>query len=340
MKKLIILFLLTFLLFGCEKSEKYVDSSFFAMDTVIDIRISQGELDEASIIAECEGLIADIESVISKSAEGSDTYIANTEIDHLLDFSPIFEELIKLSSEYSALTGGAFDITVGTLKELWEKCAEEGREPTAAELESSLEKVGFEGLTLGDGILEKSFKETKLDFGAVGKGYAAQKVCRLLEERGVSGAILSFGGNVALVGAKRNGEPYRVGVKDPENTDDVIGYLLLEGGYVSVSGDYERHIEIGDKIYNHIIDPTTGYPVSNGIHSVVVVSDDGALADALSTALFVMGIDAAKELYSSGKCDFEAIFVADDGIFATAGLDGIFTPKKGMKITFFDKQVE
>lgn len=319
---------------GCGAENNYVESSFFAMDTVISFKVSEGEYDEVAIIAECEKLLSDLENVISKTVDGSDVFIANTDIDMMLKVDPVFEELLKLSLEYSEMTEGAFDITVGTLKELWEDCSKAERVPTSEEIGNALSFVGFEGLSIDNSTLEKSHKETALDFGAVGKGYGAQKIAELLEKKGVGGAILSFGGNVALVGSKQNGKPYKVGVKDPQNPDGVIGYLSLDGGFVSVSGDYERYIEIGEKKYNHIIDPNTGFPVDNGVHSVCVVSDDGPLADALSTALFVMGKDKAMDFYSSEKCDFEAVFVTEDGVFATAGLQGVLTPKKGVKIVF------
>ncbi len=334
MKRILVLLLACLILCGCAKNEEYVDRSFVAMDTIIDIRISDSELDEEAIIAECERLITDIESVISKTVADSDTEIANTGIDLMLAVSGAFSELVSRSSELSRLTDGSFDITVGALKELWENSAKEGRAPSEDEIASCLENVGYNGISIEDGTLKKSSKDIRIDFGAIGKGYAAEKVCELLREKGVSGAILSFGGNVALVGEKKNGEPYKVGIKDPKNPDDVIGYLDLEGGYVSVSGDYERYIEIGETKYNHIIDPKTGYPVSNGLHSVSVVSNDGALSDALSTALFVMGKEASFEFYNSGVCDFEAVFVTDDGIFATAGLEGGFSAKKGVTVTF------
>ena len=335
LKKTILILLPLILLFGsCSGKENYIESSFVAMDTVISFKVSEGEYDETAIIAECEELLSEIENTISKTAEESDTSIANTDIDMMLEVSPIFEEVTALSLDYSRMTGGAFDITVGGLKNLWEKCSEEGREPTAEEIETALRFVGYDSLTLDNSTLEKRYKETRLDFGAIGKGYAAQKLVQLLEEKGVSGAILSFGGNVALVGAKQSRDLYKVGVKDPYNTADVIGYLSLDGGFVSVSGDYERYIGIGDKKYNHIIDPSTVYPIESGLHSVSVISDNGALADALSTALFVMGKDAAIEFYNSAVCDFEAVFVTDDGVFATAGLKDVFSPQKSVKVTF------
>ena len=305
---------------SCEPKETYAEATFVAMDTVINIRIAEDEYDEAAMLAGCEKIVKDIESVISKTVEGSFTDYTNDDVGLIINIDPVFEEVISLSLDYSAMTGGNFDITVGALKELWESCALEGREPYEGEIALKLEAVGYDMLAIEENSLKKEKNDIRIDLGAVGKGYAAQKVCDYLTESGAKGAIMSFGGNVALMGAKKSGKPYVVGIKDPKNTSDVVGYLSLEGGFVSVSGDYERYIEIGDKKYNHIIDPANGRPSESDIHSVSVICDDGALADALSTALFVMGKDKAIEFYNSKTVDFEAVIITDDGIFMTDGI--------------------
>ncbi len=322
---------------SCTAPEQYKESSFVAMDTVIEMKISDGELDINALFTESENMIREIESAISKTAVDSDTSIANSGVDIILDTSYIFRDAVMLSDKYSKLTDGAFDITAGTLKELWEKCESEGRIPTTAEINEALDATGSEKIKISNGIFRKSHSGTKIDFGAIGKGYAAETVCDMLEEKGVDCAILSFGGNVALVGEKANGKPFVVGVKDPYNTADVVGYLSLESGFVSVSGDYERYMEIGGRSYGHIIDPSTGYPVKNGVHSVSVVCDNGPLADALSTALFVMGPKEGERLYQRGQCRFEAIFVTDDGVFATKGLKKTFSPRDDIKVTYIGK---
>ncbi len=312
---------------SCEPKEKYIEATFFAMDTVISIKIAEDEYDEAAMLSECEKIIRDIEGVISKTAEGSNTALANDDIGLFIDIDPIFEEIINLSLSYSAMTDGCFDITVGGIKELWERCAAEGREPHEGEIALALEAVGYDKISITDNSLKKEKTSTRIDLGAIGKGYAAQKVCDYLSGAGARGAIMSFGGNVALVGAKKSGNPYTVGIKDPKNTSETVGYLSLEGGFVSVSGDYERYIELGDKKYNHIIDPVSGRPSESDIHSVSVISNDGALADALSTALFVMGKDKALELYQSREIDFEVVIITDQGIFMTDGIKDKYKEK-------------
>ncbi len=333
MKKFFSAFLLTLALVmlfsSCEPKDNYVEATFVAMDTVINIKIAEDEYDETAMLSECERIIKNIENVISKTVYGSFTSYTNDDVELIINIDPIFEEVIGLSLEYSALTNGSFDITIGSLKELWEICALEGREPYEGEIALKKESVGYDMLTIEDNSLKKERNDIRIDLGAIGKGYAAQKVCDYLTEAGARSAIMSFGGNVALVGEKKSGKPYVVGIKDPKNTSDVVGYLSLEGGFVSVSGDYERYIEIGNKKYNHIIDPVSGKPSRSDIHSVSVIcnSDDGALADALSTALFVMGKDKAMEFYNSGAVEFEAVIITDEGIFMTDGIKDKYKEK-------------
>ena len=240
---------------------------------------------------------------------------------------PIFEEIINLSLVYSDMTGGRFDITAQGIKELWERCAAEGREPHEGEISLVLEAVGYDKISIEDNSLKKAKNSIRIELDAIGKGYAAQKVYDYLGEAGARGAVISFGDNVALFGAKKSGKPHKVGIKDPKNTSEIVGDLSLEGGFVSVLGDYERYIEIGDTKYNHVIDPFSGRPAESDIHSICVISGDGALADALSNALFVMGKDAAMEFYNSKAADFEAVIITDEGVFITDGIKDRFKAK-------------
>ena len=146
--------------------------------------------------------------------------------------------------------------------------------------------------------ITKSDKRAELDFGAVAKGHAAQRAIEILKENGIKDAIINIGGTVAVMGDKK------VGVTHPRKSSVIASFNIFDGETVATSGDYERYYIIGDKRYHHIIDPATGRPADNGIISVTIVSDDGALSDALSTAVFVMGAkDGLEYAVSKGaKC--------------------------------------
>lgn len=308
MKKILCLvLLLTASVFAasCEPKEKYIEATFLAMDTEISIKIADDEYDELAMIAECEKLVKNIESVVV-----SNTAIANDDIGLFIDVDPVFAELIALSITYSDMTDGFFDITVGGIKELWERCSAEGREPHEGEIALALEAVGYEKISLEDGSLKKEKNFARIDLSDILKGYAAQKVCDYLSEVGARGAVVSFGENIAFVGSQKSGKPYSLGIKDSENESKTVCDILLEGGFVSVACDLD-----GD-----IIDPFSGGAYKSDIRSVYVISDDGAMAAAFSVALFGMGKDAAMDFYSRNPELFEAVIITDDGMLLTDGI--------------------
>ena len=179
------------------------------------------------------------------------------------------------------------------------------------------EKIQMDGnnVTLLDGCT--------LDLGAVGKGMGCDLIMDYLRSQpDVSGMILNLGGSsVMTYGEKPDGSPWKVALTDPRDTEgDYLGAITLDANqFLSTSGDYEKYfIEDGIR-YHHILDPKTGYPVQNGLTSVTIVCDQGYLADGLSTACFVLGMDAAKPLLE--KYDAEAVFVEEDkNVYVTSGL--------------------
>ena len=139
--------------------------------------------------------------------------------------------------------------------------------------------------------------ECQIDLGAVAKGYIGDLVADMLRERGITSVLLNLGGNVQAVGAKPDGSPWRIGVRDPL-ADGNLGVLEITDQAVVTSGGYERYFTDADgSVYWHILDPQTGYPARNGLISVTVVSSEGKKSDALSTALFVMGTEGAAEYW-------------------------------------------
>ena len=164
----------------------------------------------------------------------------------------------------------------------------------------------------------------EIDLGSVAKGYTGDVLAGLLKAYGVESALLDLGGNIQTIGVKPDGTPWRIGVQDPEG-DGYIGVVSVSGKAVVTSGGYERYFERDGARYWHIIDPATGTPARSGLASVTVVGDAGVVCDALSTALFVMGLDGALEHWREYR-DFEAVLIADDGsVTVTAGLEDSFT---------------
>ncbi len=297
--------------------------SYVAMDTVFSIKCGIGdETAKADALTGCLSLTGEIEGALSSPENGAEAERFNESADGLTDASEILRSVTKSALEYSSLTDGAFDPTVGALTELWNVTGG-GPVPSDEAIAGALGACGRKYVTVTDTGIEKSDASVKLDLGAVGKGYAAARICEYLTEKGAEWGIVSAGRTVGVFGEKPDGGAWKIGVCDPRDTASVLGYLYVNGGYVSVSGDYERYFEENGVRYHHIMDPETGRPADSGLSSVVVLSPNGTAADALSTALFVMGKDKALAFYESGKTVFEAIFTGTDGsVTLTPGLRG------------------
>lgn len=322
---------------GIEEKE-YFDTCFIAMDTQITLRLARDSgvkdgrktiyhEDTAleAIAAECANLAAQTESIFSRTDENSLTYEINSEADSFFELDNEFCELLKRSYDISDKTEGYFDVTLGSVTELWNVTGEEPSVPSEDEINEALSHCGKDKIVLSGSSIIKNDRKAKLDFGAVAKGLALSKIIDYLNTTEVLYGLVSFGGNVAVFGNKYDTKEqivkYKVGITDPADTSKVVGYIYIENGYVSVSGDYERYFEADTVKYHHIMDPKTGKPADSDISSVSVICNNGALADALSTALFVMGSEKAVQYYESGVYSFEAVITKKDG--TTIVTDGL-----------------
>ncbi len=148
---------------------------------------------------------------------------------------------------------------------------------------------------------------------------------KIFQEYGIESGIVSLGGNVQVLGRKANGGNWRVAVRSPKGDGDFLGVLSVNGKAVVTSGGYERYFEQDGKTYHHILNPKSGYPADSGLESVTVVSEDGMLADGLSTALFVMGMEQAVSFWKLHREEFDAVFLDKEGeLWITEGLEGAF----------------
>ena len=295
----------------------------FAMDTVMELS-AYGADDALMEAAEQE--ILGLESRLSVTDAGSEIYA----LDHngLAELSPDTTELMQTALEMCERTDGALDVSIYPVLRAWGFTTGSYQVPTQEEIENLLTHVHYRKVTLENGTASIA-QGMEVDLGSVAKGYTGDQVSQLLREGGVTSALLNLGGNVQLVGGKPDGSDWRVAVQDPES-DGYLGVLSLRDKAAITSGGYERYF-VGDdgEVYWHIIDPATGAPARSGLISVTVIGDRGVVCDALSTALFVMGLDKAAE-YWRRYGDFEAVFVAEDGSVAiTSGLQDCFTLADG-----------
>ena len=318
MKKHFISAMLSALLFltGCsaESSPEPVQGTFFAMDTVMDFTI----YGESGLIDQSESLIASLESLVSVTDTGSELYAINQTGSGTLTGKA--SSLMEQALEICRRTDGALDSSIYPIVRAWGFTTGSYQVPDEAEIQALLPLVDYRKIqydaAAGDVTLPEGMK---IDLGSVAKGYAGQLVAQMLREHGVQSALLSLGGNVQTVGAKPDGSPWQIGIKDPQGEDAMMA-LSVEDQAVVTSGGYERYFEQDGQTYWHIMDPSTGHPADSGLISLTIVGDEGVVCDGLSTALFVMGLEKAADLWAQSG-DFEAVFVTASGeVYITEGL--------------------
>lgn len=303
---------------GCAQNEKPESVSFQAMDTFMQIQV-YGSPGTAERI---KSQITRLDSLLSPTNESSDIFKLNREKKSTAD--EVCAEAVRRSLEECKSTGGALDVTVYPVIREWGFISGDYKIPEKSVIDNLLKKVDYNNVEVnGNEITLKNGAE--LDPGATAKGFAADKAVETLKNSGCCSAILNLGGTVAAYGKKPGGSLWRVGIADPENSADYVGYINCSDKIVATSGSYERFFKGSDgKIYSHIINPKTGYPVDNGIKSVTIVSDSGIKSDCLSTALFVMGADKAVEFRRENP-DFDFVILTKNTALVSEGIRKSFT---------------
>ncbi len=320
MKRSLALFAVLLLILPlCSCAAKPAEQSFFAMNTVMSVRIWHDD-GAAADAAAVQALVNTLERALSVTNPGSEIAQLNGTGSGTLSDDTLY--LLEKTLALSARTGSALDPTLYPIVRLWGFTTDAFRVPSEEEIAAALKSIGTEHITQSGNTVTLA-DGTMLDFGAVAKGYAAQKSAEFLTRSGVEAAMLSFGGNIQTVGSKPDGTDWKIGIQDPFDAASNAAVLSLSGsGAVVTSGGYQRYFEENGETYCHIMDPKTGAPVQGDLASVTIVAPNGMLADGLSTALYVMGFDDACEFWRTSD-DFEAILITNAGdIYITEGLDG------------------
>lgn len=307
---------------GCgSRQPQRLESVDTAMGTVIQQSIYTLETDSPAV-EEIDGLLRQLEEQeLSRRLETSEVWAVNQSAgaEEGIELSPELAEIMSDCLELWSRSEGAFDVTIGTVVSLWDidGWAAGEREgafapPGEEELRLALESCGSAKLELAGTRLFMP-EGVQLDLGAVGKGIALNRIFSYLEEKeAITGAVISVGGSVLTYGEKPDGSSWRVGIANPADTSSNIGILSLEGQWcVSTSGDYERYVELDGVRYHHILDPATGFPADSGVSGVTILSKDGFLSDALSTACFILGPE--KGIGLAEEYGAEVLFVGTDG---------------------------
>lgn len=311
MKRMAGLMVVLLLLSGCSQSRE-IHKNLFAMDTYMELTAYGSSAESALEQAQQELLRLD--AMLDRKGEGE---LARINQEGEGSVSAETAEILSAALQLAEKTEGAFDPTVGSLMDAWGFYNGQMRVPEKSELAQALEQVGYEKVSLKDNTVNTN--GTLLDLGGIAKGYAGDRLCQILRQAGITSAILSLGGNVQTVGKKPDGSLWQVAVADPEQPKEYACSLAVEDQAVITSGGYQRRMIQSGREYHHILDPKTGQPADTGLLSVTVVGDCGMICDALSTALYVMGLEQGTA-YWREQGGFEAIFITKDTLYYTPGL--------------------
>ena len=300
----------------------------FAMDTVMSVT-AYGEEAETAVSAAVDE-INRLDTLFSVGNADSDITRLNTEKTATVSDETF--SLVERSLELYKSTDGALNITIYPLMEAWGFTTGEYRIPEQTELTSLLGTMQIDGIQCDSDTKTITLPEhTQIDLGAIAKGYTSSRLMDLFAEYNVVSALVSLGGNVQVYSTKPDGSKWRVAVEDPfsDSEEAYSGILSLQDQAAITSGAYERYFEQDGVRYHHILDPSTGYPAESGLSSVTIVSADGTLADALSTALFVMGKEKAITYWRAHADEFDMVLIEDNGnITISEGLEDSFSSER------------
>jgi thiamine biosynthesis lipoprotein len=290
----LLLVVLTLTWWRLQPDDQEVRRSRIMMGTVVEI-VASGQSSKPLEVA-VEAAFAEMErldKILSR-------YKADSEVSRLSQSADGFEislptaEVISLGLKVARKSDGAFDMTLGRLKSLWDFDKETPTLPSPAELAIALSGIGPKALVLEGKQLRKTSPQLQLDLGGIAKGYAVDRAIEVLNEHGVTSAAVNAGGDMYLLG-QRPERPWRIGIQHPRKEKGVLETVQISNRAVVTSGDYERFFEQEGVRYHHIFDPQTGLP-ARACQSVTIITDSVALGDALSTAVFVLGSTAGLKL--------------------------------------------
>ena len=289
----------------------------FAMDTVMSFT-AYGKNSEQAVDAAVKE-VQRLDELLSTGNPDSEVSAINTKGSGTLsdDTKTILTEAMEIYRE----TDGLFDVTIYPLMQLWGFPTQEYHVPTESELQKALTKVDASQIVIeGDQVTLGTGQQ--MDLGGIAKGYTSARIMEIYREYGITSGMVSLGGNVQTLGTRPDGKDWNIGIQNPDGQQgSLLAALPVENKAVITSGGYERYFEEDGNTYIHILNPKTGYPADSGLVSVSIISENGMLADALSTSLYLMGEEKAAEYWRTHADAFDMILEDKDGIlYVTEGI--------------------
>ncbi len=283
------------------------------LDTVVDIQVNSSDEQRANqAIAAAYAEIERIEALLSRYRDVSEIFALNKNAGiGSATVSAEVRDLLQRAKNYGALTDGLFDITIGALVDLWGIGTEHERIPSEEEIRQTLQRINLATLDMEN---PQSVSITQagvsIDLGGIGKGYAIDRAWQTLNDHGIEKALINAGGNIRCIGTRADGNAWRIGIRHPRQ-EGILGVIEVTDKAVATSGDYERYFLQNGTRYHHILDPRTGSPAQT-CQSVTILAPTAEMADAFSTAVFIMGTDAGMRFIEAQE-GVEAMIVGTDG---------------------------
>ena len=311
----LIIVLILFLFYHNKKNSfETVSITDFKLNTVVTITVYDSKYSD--LLEESMDLCDFYESIFSRTLPSSEIYRLNHGLlpqqDGFFTLSSETEQLIRKGLEYSALSQGAFDLTIEPVSSQWDFTSDSPVPPSPDTIQTALPLVDYTQITLKDHMLHMEQPDMGIDAGAIAKGYIADRVKEFLVEHGVEHGIINLGGNVLCIGEHPSGKPFQIGIQQPfSDRNETVMQIPVSDYSVVTSGIYERSFRYNDVLYHHILNPKTGYPFDNQLLSVTILSPKSVDGDGLSTSCFALGLKKGMELINSIP-DAEALFITAD----------------------------
>ena len=332
MNKKIIVFFVTLMLAvglvscGEKKSKDPITRTELFMGTAIKVTIY--DKSNEKILDEAFKRIIEIEDLVSINKEGTEITELNKNAGLKgVKLSDDSFNIVKKGLEYSKLSNGGYDLTIGPLVKLWSIGLPEAKVPSKNEIKDSIKKIDYKRVKINEDTKEVFLTEKgmMIDLGSIAKGYAADEIVKLLKENGVKEAIVDLGGNIYALGLKEGDKEWKVGIQDPfTDRGNVVGSIKVSNKSVVTTGIYERFVEKDGVKYHHILNPKDGYPYKTEIAGVSIIADESVDADGLSTLVFTKGLDEGIEFIESLE-GVDAVFITEDRkVYTTNGIKDNF----------------
>ena len=299
---------------ACGDASEYTDRVIKGADSYVTLRMSSASLsgerlDDSyfdSVGEGCGRLVSKCDKLFVAEDEGSLVYALNNKVDMIMEADESFCSALSTAVNMATATGGAYSPTMGGVKQLWKD-----GEPSAEDVTSALSHTSSELLEVTSDKIHITEEGCKLDLDGIKEGFAAQRLMEYLSAADVRYGIVSAGDSIGVFGDKPDGGKFKIGVPSPEDGDVTAAYYSIAGGFISVCNAEE----------DAVIDPADGYPADSGVVTAAVWANNGAVSDALSEAVVILGEAGAFELYLDTSVSFEAILINDAGeVILTPGI--------------------